>query len=103
MRNFKQSARYLSQIHPLHMIYHYSDFLRLHYNSKEVTDLYELLEKIAPEVGEGHTFMNLKNSSLKYELKKTKRIRKNIQKEDKKIRKKLELIIKKSNNKEINA
>jgi hypothetical protein len=36
------------------MIYHYSEFLRLYYNSKEVTDLYELLETIAPGIDGGH-------------------------------------------------
>jgi hypothetical protein len=54
IKNFNKSARNLSQTHPLHMIYHYSEFLRLYYNSKEVTDLYELLETIAPGIDEGH-------------------------------------------------
>ena len=61
------------------MIYHYSDFLRLHYNSKEVTDLYELLEKIAPGVDGTNKFINLEKSSLKYELKKRKSIKKSTQ------------------------
>lgn len=66
----------LVKLHPFYILYHLIDMIEVYYHSEQVLDLNQMLERLCPFLENEKSRETGKNIINKYELKKTKKIRK---------------------------